>query len=90
MKKFLSIAINSVNSATKSATDMYDKHIREKSMKVVDEKLELNGLKIEDIDSNDYEAMVVSDASKDIQSNYNKKIAQVGLSALGLDLLFGL
>ena len=89
MKKFLSNAISSVNSATKSATDMYDKHIREKSMKVVNEKLEQNGLNIEDIDSKDYEAMV-SDASKDIQSNYNKKIAQVGLSALGLDLLFGL
>lgn len=89
MKKFLSNAISSVNSATKSATDMYDKHIREKSMKVVNEKLEQNGLNIEDIDSKDYEAMV-SDASKDIQSNYNKKLAQVGLSALGLDLLFGL
>ena len=68
---------------------MYDKHIREKSMKIVNEKLEQNGLKIEDIDSKDYEAMV-SDASKDIQSYYNKKLAQVGLSALGLDLLFGL
>ncbi len=89
MKKFLSNAISSVNSATKSATDMYDKHIREKSMKVVNEKLEQNGLNIEDIDSKDYEAMV-SDASKDIQSNYNKKIAQVGLSSLGLDLLLGL
>lgn len=89
MKKFLSNAINSVNSATKSATDVYDKHIRDKSMKVVNEKLEQNNLKIDDIDSKDYEAMV-SDASKDIQSNYNKKIAQVGLSALGLDLLFGL
>lgn len=89
MKKFLSNAISSVNSATKSATDMYDKHIREKSMKVVNEKLEKNGLNIEDIDSKDYEAMV-SDASKDIQSNYNKKIAQVGLSSLGLDLLLGL
>lgn len=50
---------------------MYDEHIREKSMKIVNEKLEQNGLKIEDIDSKDYEAMV-SDASKDIQSNYNK------------------
>ena len=89
MKKFLSNAISSVNSATKSATDMYDKHIREKSMKVVNEKLEQNDINIEDIDSKDYEAMV-SDASKDIQSNYNKKLAQVGLSALGLDLLFGL
>jgi len=89
MKKFLSNAISSVNSAAQSATNMYDEHIREKSMKIVNEKLEQNGLKIEDIDSKDYEAMV-SDASKDIQSNYNKKLAQVGLSALGLDLLFGL
>lgn len=89
MKKFLSNAISSVNRATKSAASMYDKHIREKSMKVVNEKLEQNGLNIEDIDSKDYEAMV-SDASKDIQSNYNKKIAQVGLSSLGLDLLLGL
>lgn len=89
MKNFLSNAMNSVNSATKSATDVYDKHIRDKAMKVVNEKLEQTGLNFEDIDSKDYEAMV-SDASKDIQSNYNKKIAQVGLSALGLDLLFGL
>ena len=89
MKNFLSNAMNSVNSATKSATDVYDKHIREKAMKVVNEKLEQTGLNLEDIDLKDYEAMV-SDASKDIQSNYNKKIAQVGLSALGLDLLFGL
>ncbi len=89
MKNFLSNAMNSVNSATKSATDVYDKYIREKAMKVVNEKLEQTGLNLEDIDLKDYEAMV-SDASKDIQSNYNKKIAQVGLSALGLDLLFGL
>lgn len=89
MKNFLSNAMDSVNSATKSATDVYDNHIREKAMKVVNEKLEQTGLNFEDIDSKDYEAMV-SDASKDIQSNYNKKIAQVGLSALGLDLLFGL
>ena len=89
MKNFLSNAMNSVTSATKSATDVYDKHIREKAMKVVNEKLQQASLNFEDIDSKDYEAMV-SDASKDIQSNYNKKIAQVGLSALGLDLLFGL
>lgn len=89
MKSFLSNAISSVRSAAKSTTAMYEKHIREKAMKIIDEKLEKNGLNVEDIDAKDYEAMV-SDASKDIQSNYNKKMAQAGLTVLGLDLISGL
>ena len=89
MKKFLSNAFSSVNIATKNATAMYDKHIRVKAMKIVDEKLEKNGLSVEEIDDKDYEAMV-SDASKDIQSNYNKKMAQAGLTVLGLDFISGL
>ncbi len=88
MKNFLTNAIDSVSSATKNITGVYDNHIREKAIEVIGEKLHSIDKKVEDIDATDYEAMV-SDASKDIHSDYNKKLAQAGLSVLGLDLLLG-
>ena len=88
MKEFLSNTINTIQSASKNVVDTYDKHIREKAIQAVDEKLQAKGLKIEDVALQDYEAMV-NDAAKDVQSTYNKRLAQVGLTALGLDLLLG-
>ena len=88
MKEFLSNTINTIQSASKNVADTYDKHIREKAIQAVDEKLQVKGLKIEDIALEDYEAMV-NDAAKDVQSTYNKRLAQAGLTALGLDLLLG-
>ncbi len=88
MKNFLTNAIDSLSSTTKNITSLYDNHIREKAIEVIGEKLHSFGKKVEDIDATDYEAMV-SDASKDIQSDYNKKLAQAGLTVLGLDLLLG-
>ncbi len=87
-KNIFTDTIDTVSNATKNVTDTYDNHIREKAIKMTNKKIESVGVKISDIDENDYEAMV-SDASKDIQSEYNKRIAQAGLSLLGLDLLFG-
>lgn len=88
MKNFLSNTIDTIHSASKNVVATYDKHIREKAMETVDEKLQAKGLKIEDIALEDYEAMV-NDAAKDVQSTYNKRLAQAGLTALGLDLLLG-
>lgn len=88
MKEFLSNTINTIQSASKNVVATYDKHIREKAIQAVDEKLQAKGLKIEDVALQDYEAMV-NDAAKDVQSTYNKRLAQVGLTALGLDLLLG-
>ena len=68
--------------------DKYDNHLKEKAIKIVDEKLLLNKLKVEDIDEDDYEAMV-SDAISQIKENYATKVAQGAMTVLGFDLLFG-
>ena len=88
MKEFLSNTIDTIQTASKNVVATYDKHIREKAMGTVDEKLQAKDLKIEDIALEDYEVMV-NDAAKEIQSTYNKRIAQAGLTVLGLDLLMG-
>ena len=68
-------------------TDKYDTYIKMKAIKQVDEKLLLHSLKVEDIASDDYEAMIDSEMSK-IKEEYASNTAKVGLSLLGLDLLF--
>jgi len=88
MKNFITDAVDTVSTATQSVTGIYDNHIREKAIEVTDEKLASIGKSVDDIDAQDYETMV-SDASKDIQSDYNKKMAQTALTLFGLDILFG-
>lgn len=89
MKEFLSSSIDSITDTAKSVTDAYDAHIKEKAIRVVNEKIETKGLQIEQIEQEDYEAMI-SDLSKDIKEDYAKKAAQGLLAFIGLDLLFGL
>ncbi len=81
---FIDKTINAVS----SIGDKYDNHIKEKAIKKVDEKLLLHKLKVEDIESDDYEAMI-SDAIREIKEEYATKTAQVGIGLLGLDILFG-
>ena len=69
-------------------TDVYDNHVREKAIEATHEKLNSVNVKIDDMAEQDYEAMV-SDASKDIETDYYKKIVQVGLGLFGLDMLLG-
>ena len=69
-------------------SNKYDKHLKEKAIKIVDEKLVLHNLKVEDIAKDDYEAMI-SDAISQLKENYATKVAQGAMAALGFDLLFG-
>ena len=76
----------SVNTIS-SIGDKYDDHIKSKAIKNVDENLKLHNLTAEDIEDDDYEAMISDEMSK-IKENYSSNIAKVALGALGLDLLF--
>ena len=78
-----------VKSTSKNITDRYDLHIRKKAIKEVAKKLKAANLSPSAIGKDEYETMLC-DAQKDIKSDYAKKTAQVGLSLLGLDLLFGI
>jgi len=69
-------------------TDKYDTHIKKKAIKNVGEKLLLHSLKVEDIESDDYETMISDEMCK-IKQEYAANAAKVGLSLLGLDLLLG-
>ena len=69
-------------------TNKYDTHIKKKAIKNVDEKLLLHSLKVEDIESDDYETMISDEMCK-IKQEYATNAAKVGLSLLGLDLLLG-
>lgn len=89
MKKYFTNTINTVTRKTKNVTDIYDNHIRKKAMKITNHKIKSIGVNIDEIAEQDYEAMV-NDSSKDIQSDYNKKIIRTGLILFGLDLFIGL
>lgn len=71
----------------KGIGDKYDEHIKNKAIKIVDENITSNNLEIEDIEQDDYEAMVSEEMTK-IKENYSSNAAKVALGALGLDLLF--
>lgn len=72
----------------KSIGDKYDDHIKKKAIKNVDKNLMLHDLTVDDIETDDYEAMVSEEMSK-IKENYSSNVTKVALGALGLDLLFG-
>lgn len=85
----LNNAIESIKSGIDKVDDTYESHIREKAIKEVNKKIEEKGLDIEQIQNDDYEAMI-SDLSKDIKSDYAKKTAQGLFAFIGLDMLLGI
>lgn len=85
----LNNAIESIKSGIDKVDDTYESHIREKAIKEVNAKIEEKGLNIEQIQNDDYEAMI-SDLSKDIKADYAKKAAQGLLAFVGLDMLLGI
>ena len=82
-------SLSKISNITENITSKYDNHLKEKAIKKVDEKLLLHKLKVEDIEQDDYVAMI-SDAISEIKEDYATKTAQIALGALGLDVLFGL
>ena len=81
-------AIESIKNGIDTIGDKYDSHIREKAVEEVNKKIEEKGLSIEQIEDDDYEAMI-SDLSKDIKEDYAKKASQGLLAFIGLDMLMG-
>lgn len=85
----LNNTIESIKSGIDKVDDTYESHIREKAIKEVNKKIEEKGLDIEQIQNDDYEAMI-SDLSKDIKADYAKKTAQGLFAFIGLDMLLGI
>ena len=85
----LNNAIESIKSGIDKVDDTYESHIREKAIKEVNKKIEEKGLSVEQIQNDDYEAMI-SDLSKDIKADYAKKTAQGLFAFIGLDMLLGI
>lgn len=85
----LNNAIESIKSGIDKVDNTYESHIREKAIKEVNKKIEEKGLNIEQIQKDDYEAMI-SDLSKDIKADYAKKTAQGLFAFIGLDMLLGI
>ena len=81
-------AIDSIKNSIDAIGDKYDSHIREKAVEEVNKKIEEKGLSIEQIEDDDYEAMI-SDLSKDIKEDYAKKASGGLLAFIGLDFLLG-
>ena len=84
----LNNAIESIKSGIDKVDDTYESHIREKAIKEVNKKIEEKGLNIEQIQNDDYEAMI-SDLSKDIKADYAKKAAQGLFAFVGSDFILG-
>lgn len=87
-KNKLDQAIESIKNGIDTVGDKYDSHIREKAVEEVNKKIEEKGLSIDQIEEDDYEAMI-SDLSKDIKEDYAKKASGGLLAFIGLDFLFG-
>lgn len=85
----LNNAIESIKSGIDKVDNTYESHIREKAIKEVNKKIEEKGLNVEQIQNDDYEAMI-SDLSKDIKADYAKKAAQGLFAFIGLDMLLGI
>lgn len=88
MQNKLDEAIESIKNGLDTVGDKYDSHIREKAIEEVNKKIEEKGVKIEQIENDDYEAMI-SDLSKDIKENYAKKASGGLLAFIGFDFIFG-
>ena len=88
MQNKLDEAIESIKNGLDTVGDKYDSHIREKAIEEVNKKIEEKGVKIEQIENDDYEAMI-SDLSKDIKEDYAKKASGGLLTFIGFDLIFG-
>lgn len=88
-EKLLDDAITSIKNGMNNIGDKYDEHIREKAIEKVNEKIKEKNLSIDQIEQDDYEAMI-SDLSKDIKEDYAKKTSQGLLAFIGLDMLLGL
>ena len=73
-----------LKSTASSISDTYESHVRKKAVKQVSKTLKESNMK-----QNDYETML-NDAIKDINSTYSKKAAQVGLSLIGFNFIFGI
>jgi chorismate mutase len=85
----LNNAIESIKSGIDTVENNYELHIREKAIKEVNKKIEEKGLNVEQIQNDDYEAMI-SDLSKDIKADYAKKAAQGLFAFIGLDMILGI
>ena len=84
----LNNAIESIKSGIDKVDNTYELHIIEKAITEVNKKIEEKGLNIEQIQDDDYEAMI-SDLSKDIKANYAKKAALGLLSFIGFNFILG-
>ena len=87
-QNLLDETIEQIKNGVDSVSDKYDTHIKEKAVEQVNETIDNKGLKVEQIEQDDYEAMV-SDISKDIREDYAKKASQGLLAVIGLDFLLG-
>lgn len=87
-ENLLDEAIKSIKSGVDTVSNKYEEHVREKAIEKVDEKIKEKGLDINQIQKDDYEAMI-SDLSKDIKEDYAKKASQGLLAFIGLDMIFG-
>ena len=88
LNKILDDTISSIKDGLNTVENKYDSHIKEKAVEKVNEKLIEKGLNVDQIEQDDYEAMV-SDLSKDIREDYAKKASQGLLAVIGLDFLLG-
>ena len=87
-KNLLEETIEQIKKGVETVSDKYDNHIREKAVEKVNKTIDDKGLKVDQIESDDYESMV-SDLSKDIREDYSKKASQGLLAVIGLDFLLG-
>lgn len=87
-KNMLDETIQSIKNGVDTIGEKYDAHIREKAVELVNKKIKEKGLEVDQIEEDDYEAMI-SDLSKDIKEDYAKKASGGLLAFIGLDFLFG-
>ena len=86
MEKFIKNSLYKLDETKKILEEKYKTHLRKKAIENVNKELKLRGIKITDIEKDDYE-ILISEEIKEIEKEYAKNTAKVALSLLGLDLL---
>ena len=86
MEKFIENSLSKLDETKKIIEEKYKTHLKEKAIENVNKELKLRGLKVEDIEKEDYE-ILISEEMKEIEKEYASTGAKVALSLLGLDLL---
>jgi hypothetical protein len=75
-----------ISKTSKEISYKYEEFLRKRAIQKVDKKIISKGLRVEDIEIDDYETLIEEEV-KEIKREYATNSAKIALAALGIDFL---